>query len=106
MWITLRKRKVQAAALKQHNQSQPDVRPEVVIVSPMTRAIETAVGAFGGGKWQNGDHSQPLMVEQSAQRVRLRFSMLQEKISRLSKVAKAMCITQRLLCHAAGTNLI
>lgn len=61
----------QAAALKHHNQGQPDVKPEVVIVSPMTRAIETAVGAFGGGKWQNGDHSQPLMIEQSAQNERV-----------------------------------
>lgn len=60
---------LQAAALKRHNQKQPDVQPEVVIVSPMTRAIETAIGAFGGGKWQNGDSKKPLMIEQAAQHV-------------------------------------
>lgn len=36
----------------------------------MTRAIETAIGAFGGGKWQNGDNKKPLMIEQAAQHVR------------------------------------
>lgn len=52
--------------LKQHIQQQPEIRPEVVIVSPMTRAIETAIGAFGGGQWKQGDDKNPLMREQSA----------------------------------------
>jgi hypothetical protein len=36
----------------------------VVIASPLTRALETAVGAFGGGKWQG--RGSVLMLEQSA----------------------------------------
>ena len=57
---------MQAAALKRHNKTEPNVRPEVIIVSPMTRAIETAIGAFGGDKWQEGGKAAPLMVEQKA----------------------------------------
>ena len=36
----------------------------MVIASPLTRALETAVGAFGGGKWQG--RGSVLMLEQSA----------------------------------------
>ena len=38
--------------------------PQVVVASPLTRALETAAGAFGGGKWQG--RGSVLMLEQSA----------------------------------------
>lgn len=69
-------RAMQAAALKRHNKTQPEVQPQVIIVSPMTRAIETAVGAFGGERWQSGDNSPPLMIEQAAVPVRLFVSVM------------------------------
>ena len=37
---------------------------QVVVASPLTRALETAAGAFGGGKWQG--RGSVLMLEQSA----------------------------------------
>lgn len=56
---------MQAAALRRHVLGQPGVRPQVIIVSPMTRAIETAIGAFGGDKWETTDSNPPLMLEQA-----------------------------------------
>lgn len=37
---------------------------QVVIASPLTRALETAVGAFGGGRWPG--RGSVLMHEQTA----------------------------------------
>lgn len=37
---------------------------QLVVTSPLTRALETAVGAFGGGKWQG--RGGILMLEQMA----------------------------------------
>lgn len=53
----------QAAALKKHIAASGRIRPEVIIVSPLTRAMETAVGAFGGPVWHEGDAELPLMAE-------------------------------------------
>jgi hypothetical protein len=36
----------------------------VVIVSPLTRTLETAAGVFGAGAWQEGEQQPPLMLEQ------------------------------------------
>ena len=55
---------MQAEALKRHIGNQSEVRPDVVIVSPLTRALETAVGVFGGGLWHENDEAQPLMLSQ------------------------------------------
>eukprot|EP01023_Acetabularia_acetabulum_P040833 TRINITY_DN3964_c0_g3_i1.p2 TRINITY_DN3964_c0_g3~~TRINITY_DN3964_c0_g3_i1.p2 ORF type:complete len:336 (+),score=55.22 TRINITY_DN3964_c0_g3_i1:53-1060(+) len=53
----------QAAALKMHL-AENKIEVDVVIVSPMSRALETAVGVFGGGDWvANG--LPPLMVQQN-----------------------------------------
>lgn len=56
----------QAQALKTHIGSRPEIKPEVVIVSPLTRALETAVGVFGGNEWleSNSNVAQPLMLSQ------------------------------------------
>ena len=37
---------------------------QLVVSSPLTRALETAVGAFGGGKWQG--RGSILMMDQTA----------------------------------------
>ncbi len=40
---------------------------DIVIVSPLMRALETAVGAFGQKEWASGTGHAPLMVSQQAQ---------------------------------------
>ena len=40
------------------------VAKQVVVASPLIRALETAAGAFGGGKWQG--RGSVLMLEQTA----------------------------------------
>jgi hypothetical protein len=42
-------------------------RVDVVIVSPLMRALETAVGAFGQSEWKSGTGHQPLMAAQPAE---------------------------------------
>ncbi|XP_057867490.2 phosphoglycerate mutase-like protein 1 isoform X1 [Cryptomeria japonica] len=37
-------------------------RVELVVTSPLTRAMQTAVGVFGGGDYNDSDSSPPLMV--------------------------------------------
>lgn len=64
---------MQAEVLKKHVASQPGIRPQVVIVSPMTRAIETAIGAFGGQTWKKSEEAKPLMREQQAVEVQHPF---------------------------------
>jgi hypothetical protein len=57
-----------AHALGQHVKSL-GIKPQVVIVSPLTRALQTAAAAFGGGPiaGSNGNSStSPLMVDFSA----------------------------------------
>lgn len=39
----------QAAALRRHIQGLPGFRADLVVVSPLTRTLETAAGVFGGG---------------------------------------------------------
>ncbi|XP_051123856.1 phosphoglycerate mutase-like protein isoform X2 [Andrographis paniculata] len=38
-------------------------RVELVVVSPLLRTMQTAVGVFGGGSYENGVDAPPLMVE-------------------------------------------
>ena len=55
----------QAEELGQHFRGLPaSLQPEVVVVSPLRRTLETAVGVFGGGAVLNGDAaaSELLMV--------------------------------------------
>lgn len=55
----------QALALGQHIRSLgPTFRADAVVISPLTRALETAAGAFGVGPWQRSDPQPPFMVEQ------------------------------------------
>ena len=61
----------QTAALKRHLAGLPQpFRVDVVIVSPLTRTLETAAGVFGGGDWTaaDGDDLQ-LMAGQSEEPV-------------------------------------
>ncbi len=56
---------LQAHALQKHIAQLPDpLNIEAVIVSPLSRALQTAVGAFGGGSCQRGDSDKILMVAQ------------------------------------------
>lgn len=55
----------QARALGKHIRTLgPAFRADAVIVSPLTRTLETAAGVFGAGPWQSGDPQPPLMREQ------------------------------------------
>ncbi|KAK9809580.1 hypothetical protein WJX73_004066 [Symbiochloris irregularis] len=57
----------QARKLREHIQSLPDsLQLQAVVISPLTRAIETAIGAFGGGAWTSADSDKPLMLAQEA----------------------------------------
>lgn len=54
----------QAHALQQHIAQLPEpLNVEAVIVSPLSRALQTAVGAFGGTSNTEGT-AQPLMIKQ------------------------------------------
>lgn len=54
----------QAHALQQHISQLPEpLNVEAVIVSPLSRALQTAVGAFGGTSNTEGT-AQPLMIKQ------------------------------------------
>lgn len=56
---------MQAHALQKHIAQLPDpLKLEAVIVSPLSRALQTAVGAFGGASCQQGDNDKILMVAQ------------------------------------------
>ncbi len=55
---------MQAHALQQHIAQLPEpLNVEAVIVSPLSRALQTAVGAFGGTSDTEGT-AQPLMIKQ------------------------------------------
>ncbi|KAK9915171.1 hypothetical protein WJX75_005575 [Coccomyxa subellipsoidea] len=57
----------QAHALRKHLAKLPEpLNVEAVIVSPLSRALQTAVGAFGGDAWQPNDPDEALMVAQEA----------------------------------------
>ncbi|PRW45389.1 phosphoglycerate mutase 1 isoform X2 [Chlorella sorokiniana] len=57
----------QARALGKHIRALgPAFRADAVIVSPLTRTLETAAGVFGAGPWQSGDPQPPFMLEQTA----------------------------------------
>ncbi|KAI7841457.1 hypothetical protein COHA_004852 [Chlorella ohadii] len=57
----------QARALGKHIRALgPAFRADAIIVSPLTRTLETAAGVFGQGAWQSGDPQPPLMLEQTA----------------------------------------
>ncbi|GAB4821241.1 hypothetical protein N2152v2_008287 [Parachlorella kessleri] len=53
----------QTAALKRHLAGLPQpFRVDVVIVSPLTRTLETAAGVFGGGDWAEADGAGPPLM--------------------------------------------
>lgn len=55
----------QAAALRRHiQQLGPAFRADVVVISPLTRTLETAAGVFGSGPWGPGDPGTPFMLPQ------------------------------------------
>lgn len=57
----------QAHALRGHLRSLgPAFRADVVVISPLTRTLETAAGAFGTGKWCLGDAGRAFMLPQEA----------------------------------------
>ena len=63
----------QAHALQQHIAQLPEpLNVEAVIVSPLSRALQTAVGAFGGTLHTEGT-AQPLMIKQDHILVRAFF---------------------------------
>jgi hypothetical protein len=56
---------LQALALNKHIQGLGSgFQVDAVVVSPLTRTLETAAGVFGRGRWQEGDAQLPLMVAQ------------------------------------------
>ena len=56
---------VQAHALQKHIAQLPEpMNVEAVIVSPLSRALQTAVGAFGGTSDEEGT-AKPLMIKQA-----------------------------------------
>ncbi len=58
---------MQAHALRKHLAQLPEpLNVEAVIMSPLSRALQTAVGAFGGDACQSGDPGKVLMVAQDA----------------------------------------
>lgn len=55
---------MQAHALQKHIAQLPEpLNVEAVIVSPLSRALQTAVGAFGGTSEVDGT-AKPLMIQQ------------------------------------------
>ena len=55
----------QAHSLREHIRQLPeDLQLQAIIISPLTRTLETAIGAFGGDAWKVGDAAEPLMVAQ------------------------------------------
>ena len=63
----------QAHALRDHIAALPEpLRVDAVIVSPLSRALETAAGAFGGGAWHSAADGPPLMAALESEPVRPR----------------------------------
>lgn len=61
----------QAHALRDHIAALPEpLRVDAVIVSPLSRALETAAGAFGGGAWRSAEDGPPLMAALESEPVR------------------------------------
>lgn len=59
----------QAADLNAHVKSSASrINPQVVIVSPLMRAMQTAAAAFGDSQWQEGNEAVMLMTEGSEQK--------------------------------------
>lgn len=54
----------QALALNKHIKAV-GLKVDVVVSSPLTRTLETAVGAFSGSAWQGEADGAPLMVAQT-----------------------------------------
>ena len=66
----------QAHALCAHTRGLPEpLLVDAVIVSPLTRALETAAGVFGGAEWRPGAGGTPLMTQLESEPVR-RASLL------------------------------
>lgn len=67
----------QAHALRDHIHSLPEpLGVDAVIVSPLSRALETAVGVFGGNELRPGEEAKPLMTALESEPVRLGPSSL------------------------------
>ena len=65
---------VQAEAVQQHLAGlQQPLQVEVVICSPLTRTLETAVGIFGTREWTDDTQGKPLMLQQPSRPVRLSY---------------------------------
>lgn len=63
---------VQAEAVQQHLAGlQQPLQVEVVICSPLTRTLETAVGIFGTTEWTDDMQGTPLMLQQPSRPVRV-----------------------------------
>ena len=61
----------QAHALRDHIAALPEpLRVDAIIVSPLSRALETAAGAFGGGAWRSAADGPPLMSALESEPVR------------------------------------
>lgn len=62
---------MQALGLRQHIRQLGDsFQVDVVIISPLTRTLETAAGVFGTGAWRQGDEAPAFMLPQSGVEVR------------------------------------
>eukprot|EP00891_Asterochloris_glomerata_P003056 jgi/Astpho2/3056/e_gw1.00051.123.1_t len=62
----------QAEAVQQHLAGlQQPLQVEVVICSPLTRTLETAVGIFGTTEWTDDMQGTPLMLQQPSRPVRV-----------------------------------
>ena len=58
---------VQAEALRAHIANLPErLKVDLVVSSPLTRTLETAVGVFANEDWTSKSQGKPLMSEQKA----------------------------------------
>lgn len=56
----------QAEALHKHIDRLPErLQVDLVVSSPLTRTLETAVGVFANEEWRDNGHGAPLMAEQT-----------------------------------------
>lgn len=57
----------QAEALHRHIADLPErLQVDLVVSSPLTRTLETAIGVFAAQAWKDDSHGMPLMRQQSA----------------------------------------
>ena len=93
----------QAHALRDHIAALPEpLRVEAVIVSPLSRALETAAGAFGGGTWRSASEGPLLMAGLESEPVRqgLRNSL------RVACSACTCMLRSFTKCHGTAGNSV